>query len=130
VLRKDGHFVALWNPRYIDDNPVLVDIEKKVYELAPNMRRVSSGKSAFVENLSKRLMNTPYFDDLTYLEGRNTVKLSQEQYMGAWDSVNDIRVQMGEVKFAQFMQYIKEKIAALNTIDCTYLTRAWVVRKK
>lgn len=130
ILRKGGHFVALWNPRYIEDNATLVDIEKKVYELAPNISRVSSGKSTFVDNLSKRLMHTLYFDDLTYLEGRHTVHLSQEQYVGVWESVNDIRVQMGEFKFQQFMDYVREKIAPLNTVDCTYLTRAWIVRKK
>lgn len=130
VLKSGGHFVALWNPRYIDDNPILVEIEKKVYELAPHIKRVSSGKSAFVDNLSIQLSHSPYFEDLVYLEGRHTVNLTPEQYMGVWNSVNDIRAQMGEAIFEQFMNFVKMKIESLTSVSSTYLTRAWIVRKK
>ena len=51
VLVNDGVFCALWNPRYIFNNPILVDIENKITELNPDIKRVSSGKSDFVENL-------------------------------------------------------------------------------
>lgn len=130
VLKKGGCFVALWNPRYIEDNPVLVDIENKIYALAPHIQRVSSGKSNFVEALSKKLLVSPHFEDLVYLEGRHSIPLSPKQYLGAWESVNDIRSQMGETLFNQFLDYVKQKTNHLSTIDSTYLTRAWVVRKK
>jgi ubiquinone/menaquinone biosynthesis C-methylase UbiE len=130
ILREGGHFVALWNPRHIDDQPLLVDIEKKIYLLSPHVKRVSSGKSQFVSELSQRLLHSPYFTDLTYLEGRHTVALTPQQYMGAWYSVNDIRAQMGEEKFGALMDFIHEQVASLESIPCTYLTRAWVVRKK
>lgn len=130
VLRPEGRFVALWNPRYIDNNPLLVEIEQLMYELAPHISRVSSGRSSFVETLSERLANSPYFDDFLYLEGRHTVQLSVEHYMGAWRSVNDIRAQMGEAKFYEFMDKVFDKVKDLETIDCTYLTRAWMVKKR
>lgn len=130
VLRPEGRFVALWNPRYIDDNPLLIDIEKKMYELAPHIKRISSGKSDFVNAISQRLLNSIYFTDLVYLEGRHQVQLTPEQYIGVWNSVNDVRAQMGEKLFTEFMHYIKEKIIAQTTIACTYLTRAWIVKKK
>jgi ubiquinone/menaquinone biosynthesis C-methylase UbiE len=130
VLREGGHFVALWNPRYIDDNPLLVDIEKKIYALAPHIKRVSSGKSEFVDNLSGQLLHSPYFEDLTYLEGRHTNHLTPEQYIGVWNSVNDIRSQMGEAVFEQFMHFVRMQVESLTVIPCTYLTRAWIVRKK
>lgn len=130
VLKTGGCFVALWNPRYIEDNPLLVDIEKKIYELSPNVTRVSSGKSNFVENLSNQLAASPLFSEVTYLEGKHTITMTPQQYIGAWESVNDIRVQMGEEKFAQFMQYVKLKVLSQPDIQCTYLTRAWVAKKR
>jgi len=47
VLKPGGVFSALWNPRWIERNPKLVEIEAKVHELCPGLRRVSSGNSAF-----------------------------------------------------------------------------------
>lgn len=130
VLKENGHFVALWNPRHIQDNQTLVDIEKKIYDLSPNVTRVSSGKSNFVDELSNKLNQSPLFSDVTYLEGKHSIAMTPEQYIGAWESVNDIRVQMGEEKFAQFMQYVKLKVTSLEVIQCTYLTRAWVAKKR
>ena len=47
ILRKDGVFTALWNPRLIEVNPLLVEIESHLDILRPNMKRVSSGRLNF-----------------------------------------------------------------------------------
>jgi ubiquinone/menaquinone biosynthesis C-methylase UbiE len=130
ILKPGGVFAALWNPRYIKDNQLLVDIEKKSYEIAPNISRVSSGSSAFVETLTARFADHKLFATPTYIEGRHTARLSREHYIGVWESVNDIRSQMGEVAWGQYMQYIKDVTKDLTHIDCSYLTRMWVMRRK
>lgn len=130
VLRPAGHFLALWNPRFIHDNPMLVDIENKLGELKPAMQRVSSGSSAFVEKLTTRFNQHPLFLDPVYIEGRHTAQLTQEQYLGVWNSVNDIRAQLGEALFKTFIDYVQSRIAKSPLIDCTYLTRAWVVQAR
>lgn len=130
ALKSNGYFVALWNPRFINDNPVLVDIENKIYELSPNVKRVSSGKSAFVDDLSQKLENCALFSEVVYLQGKHQITMTAEQYIGAWESVNDVRVQMGEENFATFMNYVKSTVTPLGKIACTYLTRAWVAKKR
>jgi ubiquinone/menaquinone biosynthesis C-methylase UbiE len=130
ILKPGGVFVALWNPRYLEASPMLTEIEQKLSELNPKLSRVSSGKSPFVEELTARFANHPLFEPPLYLEGRHSMQLTQEQYIGVWNSVNDIRSQLGEEKFAQFMAYVKTRIAAEPHIDCSYLTRAWAVRVK
>jgi ubiquinone/menaquinone biosynthesis C-methylase UbiE len=130
VLKPNGYFVALWNPRYINDDPLLVDIENKIYELSPNVKRVSSGKSAFVDDLSKKLEENSLFSEVIYLQGKHKITMSAGQYIGAWESVNDVRVQMGEENFEKFMNYVKSKILPLGEISCTYLTRAWAAKKR
>jgi ubiquinone/menaquinone biosynthesis C-methylase UbiE len=129
VLRSGGRFVAIWNPRYLEDNPVLVDIENKVKELTPKIKRVSSGKSKFVKELTDKFLLLDEFDDLIFIEGRHSINLTKEQYIGAWHSVNDIQFQMGD-KWYEFMQYVEDKIFDLEYIKSTYLTRAWSIRKK
>ena len=129
VLRPGGRFVALWNPRYLKDNPVLVEIEEKISQLCPNIKRVSSGSSEFVNKLTDRLNSCEEFEDLVYIEAKHSVNLTHEQYIGAWRSVNDLQFQMGD-KFVDFMNFIEKRIVELPYIKSTYLTRAWTVRKK
>lgn len=129
VLRPEGRFVALWNPRHIEANPLLVEIEGYLKELAPELVRVSSGRSGITERLGSILRMTDGYDDLVYLEGEHRVRQSPEQYLGAWKSVNDIQAQLGPERFARFLDRVQERIAGLDYIETTYMTRAWTVRR-
>jgi hypothetical protein len=111
-------------------NPLLVEIEDKLYEMAPHIKRVSSGSSSFTETLTDKLRACDEFLDVVYVEGRHVVQQTPEEYIGVWWSVNDIRVQAGEDCFNQFMKFVEEKVSGLAFIETTYQTRAWVARVK
>jgi SAM-dependent methyltransferase len=130
VLRSEGRFTALWNPRLIEVNPMLVKIEQHLDTLRPNIKRVSSGRSGITENLADMLRKSPFFDDVVYLEGRHVIMMSLERYLGAWRSVNDLQVQLGEDKFSKFLTFVEQTIGGSDFIEATYLTRAWSARKK
>lgn len=125
ILRPGGWFFALWNPRHIDDNPLLVEIEAKLKELVPNMKRVSSGRSEFCAGLTDRLLQAGPFDRVVYIDGRHVERMDRERYLGVWRSVNDIRVQAGPEKFDCFMNFIEQRINGTPFVDATYETRAW-----
>jgi hypothetical protein len=129
VLRPNGVFVALWNPRYIEANPLLVEIEGEISKLKPDIKRVSSGRSGLTERLTDMLHNKPLFTDVLYLEGRHTAQQTPAQYLGAWRSVNDLQVQLGPQLFQKFLGYVSERTAGLESIDTTFLTRAWAARR-
>jgi SAM-dependent methyltransferase len=129
VLRPNGVFTALWNPRYIEANPLLVEIEAEIPRLKPDIKRVSSGRSGLTERLMDLLCATPSFTDVIYLEARHTAKLTPAQYLGAWRSVNDLQVQLGPDLFKRFLGYVEKRTAGMSTIDTTYLTRAWAARR-
>jgi ubiquinone/menaquinone biosynthesis C-methylase UbiE len=130
VLRLGGRFTALWNPRMIEVNPLLVEIEAHLDTLRPNIKRVSSGRSGITETLTEQLWVSPYFDDVLYLEGRHVIEMTPERYIGAWRSVNDLRVQLGPEKFGAFLAFVEQRIEGLQVIESTYLTRAWSARRK
>lgn len=130
VLRQGGRFTALWNPRLIEENPLLVEIENHIGMLKPDIKRVSSGRSGTTETLTSKLWSSPYFEDVVYVEGRHTISMSPERYLGAWRSVNDLRFQLGPDLFARFLGFIEEKVSGLDCIATTYLTRAWSARRK
>ncbi len=130
VLRPEGRFTALWNPRMIELNPLLVEIEAHLDTLRPNIKRVSSGRSGITETLTEKLWESPYFDDVVYLEGRHIIAMTPERYLGAWRSVNDLRVQLGPEKFDAFLDYVTWRIEGEEFIEATYLTRAWTARRK
>ena len=56
--------------------------------------------------------------------------MSPDRYLGAWRSVNDLRVQLGPDKFDDFMEFVEQRIDGLDVIEATYLTRAWSARRK
>lgn len=130
VLRPGGRFTAIWNPRLIETNQLLVEIEQMLFAIAPNIKRRSSGRSGITENLTDRLMENFYFDDVLYIEGRHTERQTPEHYIGIWWSVNDVRIQAGEKRFKQFMDYVESRVKEISCIETTYLTRAWTARKK
>ena len=129
ILRPGGLFMALWNTRRYESNPLLVEIEDYLHTLVPGLRRVSSGRSEFCATLTERLKERSEFEDVLYLEGRHTEDQTPERYIGLWESVNDVRVQAGEERFGQFIDYIRERTANVPVIRAEYLTRAWIARK-
>jgi SAM-dependent methyltransferase len=130
VLRPGGRFTALWNPRLIEVNPLLVEIEARLDALRPGVKRVSSGRSGITETLTERLWASSWFDDVVYMEGRHVIAMTPARYLGAWRSVNDLQVQLGPEKFASFLAFVEERVAGLDSIEATYLTRAWSARRK
>jgi SAM-dependent methyltransferase len=129
ILRPGGRFVALWNPRMIELNPLLVEIEQEITRLNPEVKRVSSGRSGLTEKLTGMLWAKPGFDDVVYLEARHVATQTVEQYMGAWRSVNDLRVQLGPDLFNRFMDFVERKTDGLPGIETTFLTRAWAAKR-
>jgi ubiquinone/menaquinone biosynthesis C-methylase UbiE len=130
VLRSDGLFTALWNPRFIRDNPILVEIEEFLKHLKPDLSRISSGRSTFTSELSENLRKSKYFEDIIYIEGRHTISMSQQRYLGAWKSVNDLQAQLGDSLFIKFLDFVENKISTENTIQATYETVSWSARKR
>ena len=129
MLRPGGRFVALWNPRMIELNPLLVEIEQEITRLNPAVKRVSSGRSGLTDRLTDMLWAKPGFDDVVYLEARHVAIQSVEQYLGAWRSVNDLRVQLGPDLFTRFLQFTERKTRDLAEIKTTFLTRAWAAQR-
>ncbi len=129
ILRSGGVFAALWNPRLIEANPLLVEIEAQITRLKPDVKRVSSGRSGITERLTEMLGAKPQFAEVLYLEGRHSVQQTPEQYLGAWRSVNDLQVQLGPKLFRKFLDLTEKRIAGLAAIETTYVTRAWAARR-
>jgi SAM-dependent methyltransferase len=129
ILRPGGVFVALWNPRLIEANPLLVEIEAQIARLKPGLNRVSSGRSGIAGQLTGLLSAKPQFAETLYLEGRHSLRQTPAQYIGAWRSVNDLRVQLGPELFRQFLDFTEKRIAGLPAIETTYVTRAWAARR-
>lgn len=129
ILRPGGYFCAIWNPRKVEDNPLLLEIESELKRRVPELNRVSSGRSQFCETLYSRLQVTPGFGEVLYLEAQHIERQSAEHYLGLWRSVNDIRVQAGEERFNAFLDWVTDKIAAEPYLEATYLTRAWIARR-
>lgn len=129
LLRANGLFVAIWNPRMTElsrtENEIAALLEGK-YQIT---NRVSSGRSGITNELSKILRASTYFKVVTYCEAMDVVNVTPQHYIGAWRSVNDVRSQLGEEKFEQFIGDVTSMTSHLEYVDVHYLTRAWIARK-
>ena len=131
ILKPEGLLTLVWNPRLIEVNPLLVEIEAFLKSLLPKMERISSGYSKFTENLTNTLTNHASFDCVLYIEGRHNIQMKPERYLQAWKSVNDIQVQLGPNRFDQFLKFVENIISNEQFINTTYVTRSWsAVNKK
>lgn len=129
ILKCNGAFTAIWNPRDIYISELHTTIEEKIYEICPDLKRVSSGAKENINNIEEILLSNKSFGDLLFIEQSYNITMSKERFIGAWESVNDIRVQAGEEKFKEIMTMIKEQVKDLEEIKVPYKTRAWTVRK-
>ena len=69
------------------------------------------------------------FDSVIYFDSIDVVQRSHKEYLGAWRSVNDVRSQLGEDKFSEFITDVEKIIAKTVWVEVHYLTRAWIARK-
>ena len=129
VLKPGGHFTALWNPRDLKRSELHMRIERKIEEIVPDLRRVSSGSAKYTENAFRELQSTGQFSDCFYVEAKHDVVMSKERYMGAWRSVNDIQAQAGPERFQEILRAIEREIADLQEVVVPYATRAYTARR-
>lgn len=129
ALKPNGFFTAIWNPRDIEENELHKKIEAQIYEIAPEINRVSSGSNKYTTHLYEDLVSTGQFKDVIFVEAKHTITMSQDRYLGAWRSVNDIQVQAGPERFQSILSMIQDEIKHLDEVLVPYRTRSWTAQR-
>ena len=133
ILKPGGFLTVLWNPRDLENNLLQKKIDEIIFQISPEITRVSSGSAKYTEGIEKTLVSTGDFTNVIFVEALHEVIMSKERYMGAWRSVNDIQAQAGPEKFKEILSAIEKKIQSLPEIIVPYKTRSWtsqVIKKK
>lgn len=128
ILKPKGFFTAIWNPRDLEKSSLHREIEAKIHEIVPGLKRASSGAAAYTKGLEQILLKSGEFGGLIFVEALHTVEMNQERYLGAWRSVNDIQAQAGPQKFTEILTAIEQVISNMSVISVPYKTRAWTVQ--
>lgn len=127
VLKANGYFTAIWNPRDLQEGSIFYEIEEEIKKMLPNLNRVSSGKQN-TKDWTEVIQSTGHFKDCFFMEIPYIEHMSKERYMGIWQSVNDIQAQAGE-KWQDILKMIESKISELEIISVPYKIRAWTAKK-
>jgi ubiquinone/menaquinone biosynthesis C-methylase UbiE len=130
VLRPGGLFAALWNPRVVDGNPLLIEIKEMLSMLAPELERISMGRALRIDSIGERLAEHPGFEDFMTVEGRHVVWQSPEQVLASWRSLGDVRQELGTERFETFIEWMEDRVVHLGAIETTYVTRCFLARAR
>ncbi|NOH70735.1 class I SAM-dependent methyltransferase [Vibrio pectenicida] len=128
VLKKEGYFSAIWNPRNIQMSEFHTKIESEIKNLVPELSRVSSGSQS-TKSWEYILTSTGHFQDCLFMETDYLEVMTKERYLGAWHSVNDIQAQAGEKRWHDIINMIENEVKDMEYIEVPYKIRAWTVRK-
>ncbi len=128
ILKPGGFFTCMWNPRNLSASKFHQQLEQKLFEIAPNIKRISSGGKKYTDDIEKTLTSTGHFTDVVFVECSHEVTMTKERYIGAWRSVNDIQVQAGKAKFERIMDMIEKEISYMDYVVVPYKTRSWTAR--
>jgi ubiquinone/menaquinone biosynthesis C-methylase UbiE len=129
VLKPSGFFTAIWNPRDISRSTLHMEIEEKINEMIPDLKRISSGVGHNAVETEKKLLASSLFSNLFFVEAPYDVYMTKDRYIGVWKSVNDIRVQAGEECFERILKMIESKIESIHEVVVPYKSRAWTVMR-
>ena len=130
ILKKTGFFTAVWNPRVIKKGTINYEVEKIIQSEIPEIKRISSGRIYEIDEMADILKSGNLFEDIVYCEASHIVEMTKERYLNIWKSVNDVRVQAGEERFARILLKIEQLLMQEQNLFIEYKTRSWTGRKK
>ena len=128
ILKKNGYFTAIWNPRNINISEFHMKIENNIKNIVPELKRISSGSQS-TKQWEYVLVSTGDFKNCIFMETDHLEIMSKDRYMGAWHSVNDIQVQAGAKRWKEIIDMIEIEISNLVKIEVPYKIRSWTVKK-
>lgn len=129
ILKPGGYLTVMWNPRDLERSDIERKIEARIAEIAPLIKRRSSGGKKYTETIADTLVSTGHFADVLFMEARHEETMTRERYLGVWMSVNDVRAQAGEEGWARIVGAIEQELGTAGEVVIPYLTRAWTARK-
>ncbi len=129
ILKEKGYFTAIWNPRNIKVSKFHTKIEENIKKIVPELKRVSSGGKGQTKEWEYVITSTGDFKECIFIETDYEEIMTKERYIGAWESVNDIRAQAGEERWRMIMEMIKNEIKDMEYISTPYKIRAWTAKK-
>ncbi|MDR2097143.1 MAG: class I SAM-dependent methyltransferase [Spirochaetaceae bacterium] len=130
VLKPAGFLTILWNTRNVSASPPHTEIESKIKEIVPELKRVSSGNQSYTKNWEEVLVSTGHFRNVKFIETDYTEIMTKPRYMNVWRSVNDIQAQAGPERFEKILRMIEDAIEGMDEIAVPYKMRSWTAQRR
>ncbi|MDR2660277.1 MAG: methyltransferase domain-containing protein [Spirochaetaceae bacterium] len=130
ILKPQGFFTILWNTRNVSASSLHTEIEDRIKEIVPELKRVSSGSQAYTKNWEDVLVSTGHFKNVHFIETDYSETMTKSRYMNIWHSVNDIQAQAGPERFERILRMIEQTTAPLEEIVVPYKMRSWTAQRK
>jgi ubiquinone/menaquinone biosynthesis C-methylase UbiE len=126
-IKPAGFVILAWNPRVTAKSFVENKIQKLLKNKYKIIKRYSSGKYIKKKNIIKIFKNSS-FKFLKYYSCVDKKRISINKYIGAWKSVNDVQVQLGQKKFFEFLHDVKKIIKNISYVDVYYENKFFILK--
>ena len=126
-LKKDGLLILLWNPRITEMSKDEQNIQKLLEEKYLIKKRYSSGRN-FNQKKIRDIFKKSDFRLISSHKITEKKLIKKKNYLGAWMSVNDIKVQLGN-DFEKFIFDIKKILKNRKLVKVYYQTKIFILKK-
>lgn len=126
-LKKGGLLILAWNPRITERSKDEKLIQKLLEDKFNVTKRYSSGRNYNKINI-KKIFNKSNFKLIYHHQKIDKRVIKKKNYIGAWMSVNDIKVQLAN-RFDEFLNDIVKILKNKKNIDVYYQTKIFVLKK-
>ncbi|WP_213290626.1 class I SAM-dependent methyltransferase [Bradyrhizobium sp. sGM-13] len=121
ILVPGGFLTIIWNVRHFKRDALQRSIEEKVKRMAGNLKRTGSSVAALMENVD----TNGQFNEYMYMEASHKQVFSSERLLASWNAGHDIPSQVSAEMWQHVVSEIARMIPKQDSIETTWLTRAW-----
>ncbi|MFB9264814.1 class I SAM-dependent methyltransferase [Bradyrhizobium erythrophlei] len=121
ILVPGGFLTIIWNVRHLKRDALQRSIEATARQMVGDLKRTGSSVAELMENVD----TNGRFNEYLYIEASHKQVFSPERLLASWKASHDIPSQVSAEMWHHIVSEIAHLIPKQDSIETTWLTRAW-----
>jgi len=130
ILRPHGSLTIANLLTDLEADPVHIEIENRIRDIAPALRRARPSITAQMETYEALLNQYPAFGNCIFVASTEAISMSKEQYVDYWASSLDIPSQVRPETWQHILQMIAEMFQTRQPANLRFRSTAWHAQRE